>query len=414
MYEDEFILKTAQLNLSDKHISYLKKLSVEKIDWAKLERKACIHGVDTFIYYSLKKHNFTNLIPAETYNRFQENFYRNAIRNAILLEEIDKLAEIVDDKIILLKGADLMQSLYPNIAIRIMGDIDVLIDEKNATAIWKHLLQKGYKANKNDILVDEETINSRWSKLKTDKFQLNQSAQKVYLFKSKIHYHLFIMEHAHLPALFSEKAMIEIHRNLFHKANLDYITDLVWTEIEKINPSKKIYRLSKEFLLIHLCMHYYGHSSKAPLRMLCDINEIIIKYNDTINWNKIKKLCKNHEIKTKLTTALTYTSSLFRTKIPEYFMDRNLVIESNLNIDVMNKPNPYTAEKVFYNQFFTLKRITKNRDKLIYIIRTVIPIKEWISFHQANSNGRLISAYLKYWRYLFRRHILNQNIRYAD
>jgi len=49
MYEDNFILNAARINLSDENIAALKNIPKKNIDWALFESKASNHGVDAFI-----------------------------------------------------------------------------------------------------------------------------------------------------------------------------------------------------------------------------------------------------------------------------------------------------------------------------------------------------------------------------
>ncbi len=370
MHEDKFILNAARLTLTAEHISNLKRISGNDIDWAELERKACIHGVGTFIYYSLKNNNLSHLIPSEIFKRFQENFYRNAIRNSIFIEGIDSLSSIIDNKIILLKGAYLIQYLYPNIAIRSMCDID--------------------------ILVEKEKVKKNWNKLVDHGFKLGDS-----LPKSTVHE----KNACHLPSLYSGQFMTEVHWNLFGGERFYAVTQKAWSNFRHLK--NNIYSLSDEMLLIHLCVHFYKHlKNAAGMRMLCDINELILKVDHTINWNEIDELCSDQDLRNEVSQALTYTHILLNTPIPSLFIDEKIGVKKEINLDSLTVGN---QKSVFGRYLSILSRFKQPSDRIQYVFRTIFPIKSWMkATYEIKSSIELAVAYYKYWRYMFRRHILNK------
>lgn len=403
--EDIFIVTAARLALSDEDMSLLRKTVSGGLDWSLVEKKAFRHGVGTFIYYSFKKHNLQELVPEEVFLRFQKHYYANACRNTVLLDEITKLSQLTDDKVVLLKGADLMQYLYPNIAIRVLGDIDVLVEKHRAEAIWNKLLRSGYKKGGSDILVNEGDVDAVWGKLKKNGFCLTDASDDVHVFRSKEHFRLFVKEHAHLPALFSGGAMLEIHRNLLHRGCFSSVTDEAWRDVQCAGVSSNICRLADEFMLIHLCIHYYEHIQMAPLRMLCDINELVLKCG-SLNWDKVQKICRQPELKLKMTVALTYTNHLFKTPVPACFTDREL-IKNAPGIACINIPHPRVAEYSGDSLRFALTNIKGFRSKLVFLYRTFVPVRAWLQYHKKTN------SYCKYWFLLFFRHILRKNIAYA-
>lgn len=372
MHEDDFILNAAQLKLSDEHISNLKRFSSNGIDWAELERKACIHGVDTFIYYSLKNNNLSHLVPSEIFKRFREQFYVNAIRNSIFIEGINTLSSIINDKIILLKGAYLIQYLYPNIAIRSMCDIDILLEKEKSKTNWNKLLNHGFSPGSS-------------------------------LPKSTVHE----KNASHLPPIYSDQFMTEVHWNLFGGERFYAVTQKAWLEIHQLE--NNIYSLSSEVLLIHLCVHFYKHlKNAAGLRMLCDINELILKEDHTINWDKIDKLCSDQDLRNEVSLALTYTHILLNTPIPSLYIDK----EVEIDLDALTTGNPRNR---IIRYLFTLRQFNRPLDRIKYVFRTIFPSSKWMNAtYNVESGIKLVSSYYSYWRYLFRRHILKQNIRYAD
>jgi hypothetical protein len=383
MDEDGFIINAARLNLSEENISILNKITQERVDWDLLEQKACFHGVDTIIYYSLKKHNLSHLIPINTFRHFQRNFYRNAVRNIVFIEEIDRLSEIIQDKIVLLKGTDLMQSLYPNIAIRIMCDIDILVKNEKAYDIQNLLQLNGYCYN------------------------------DIYPSKSRIHEKIHVQ---HLPGLYNNRCCIEIHfNNIFQKYSPPNLTDWAWEKAIPIDKEKNIYRLSNEYLLVHLCSHFFSHRNNGtPLRMLCDINELLCKYSTVLNWKTVEYLCENQIMKERVSVTLNYVHLFFYTSVPTCFLHKQIFAAKKVNLDSLLEVPSTLNENSLITSYTGLNHLTY-KEKLIYLFRTFFPLRKWMVVSYNIKNGLdLPCAYWKYWVCLFRRFILKQNIQYAN
>jgi len=380
MHEDNFILNASRLNLSEENISALKKIPKKTIDWPLFEKKALLHGVDTFIYYSLKNHNLSELIPPETFNRFQEHYYQVAYQNSVFLDEVDKLSAIIDDKIVLLKGMDLIQSLYPNIAIRSMVDIDILVDSEKDRDIWDKLKKNGFVESESNIF-----------------------KSPLHIPKPDAHFHT-------LPGLVNGKCYVEIHWNIFQRELFFDETKIAWRKAVLIDSNKKLFRLSNEFLLVHLCSHLYFHKHQyVILRMVCDINEFVLKHGNCLKWNDINGICNNPILRNALITSLTYAHFLFTTPIPPDFINKELLIEKTINLETLIKGNKLQNRFICY--FAVLKSISKTRDRFNYIFRTILPVRDWMNEkYQAKSGIKLVMAYIKYWSFQLNTNIIKRGI----
>ncbi len=375
MNEDKFILKAVRVNLSEKDISILKEISATGIDWDSFEKKVSMHGVSTFIYYSLKKHDLTEILPEEILGKFKTEYYSVACRNTILLEEFNKLSKTITNKIIPLKGIDLIESLYPSIAIRSMCDIDILVEKEYALENWNKLLHNDFEHN--------SIAKSKVHKIVNDK-----------------------MISKHLPALYTKRYKVEIHWNLFEGNRLYEISKNAW--LKPIHDKGNIYKLSNEMMLIHLCSHFYHHLQKgAILRMLCDINEFIFKYKDIIDWDEIERKCSESDLKNEIDTALTYSHVLFNTPLPQSFV----------SVKIMNKPNitissllggVITLQKYSTKRYFQrLKKVSNPLNMINLIFRTFFPVKAWmVDKYDVTTNRKRFKAYLQYWQDLINTYFL--------
>ena len=386
MYEDDFILNAARINLSEKEISCLQKLSSKNLDWDSLAIKAAKHGVQPLIYYSLKNNALDNLIPNNIFEIFKKDYYTNAVRNSLILEDLYQLYSIVKEPVIPLKGVDLIQNLYPSIALRSMCDIDILVKKKNAEKIWKMLLKKGYRES-NLFTIYKSGIHKKFSNL--------------------------CYSSHHLSGLFSKYSLIEVHWNMFREYEHYKFTEKAWNESISLDSSNHISRLSNEFMLIHLCSHFYQHLSDGPvfLRMLCDINEFIIKHYNTIHWDYINEIFTGSRLRTEISIALVYVHVLFKTPVPLYFIDKKILNNKPITLDSLLNTRLVDKQKSVRIYNARINKFQKPAEKIIYIIRTIVPKKEWINhYYKTNQTNNIITAYLKFWVQLFYRYILKKSI----
>ncbi len=158
--------------------------------------------------------------------------------------------------VILLKGAYLGSQVYANMYLRPMADIDLLIQERQLLDCDEVLIHMGYYP-------------SRKAWIQGDYRQA--------------HHHLPPHRHAWMPP-------IEIHWNIAPtNAMLRVIVPSLWEQavpcrIEDVS----CLGLSPEHLIIHLCLHAgYSNRFRGGLRPLIDLQEVIRKFGEHIDWAEV-------------------------------------------------------------------------------------------------------------------------------
>ena len=376
--EDAFIFNAARLHLEEQNINALNELAASSLDWQAVASKAEAHGVNHFLYYALKRHGLHELLPKEIFDRFKISYYENAVRNAGLINEFKKIADMLPNRIIPLKGIELIQSLYPNIAIRSMCDIDLLVAQEHAEGNWNMLCDRGLK-----VLPDHVPV------------------------KSAVHNERMWEEAAgHLRTLRSDRAAVEVHWSMFREKKFDWINRKA---LEKaVHIENNVFRLPHEIMLMHLCLHVYRHTGNVILRAFCDINEFVLKYQHSLDWREIEEICSDPSLKHELDAVLTCTHILLGTPIPDNFLARQVLrqqeiirsffLQKGILQEVLRPGQREKMRRFFYD----VHSITNLSDKAIFVFRTFVPTKEWMrkaEFDVSTGLGTAV-AYPRYWVHL--------------
>lgn len=226
-------------------------------EWAALIEMATRHGVAPLLYQRLKAPTLAGRIPDGALNRLRATYYHTAAANMRLYEQLGPLLRALGAAgipVIVLKGAYLAANVYRNIALRPMGDIDLLVPAGMAREAWRVLKELGYRL----IYPATETLIPSFGK--------DFVCQK--------------------PGGF---APVEVHWKIKLAEETDDMDgDELWknaqvTCIAEIGVDTAT--LSVEDFLLHLCLHAsYQHEFDFGLRALCDIAVFIERFEGKIDW----------------------------------------------------------------------------------------------------------------------------------
>ena len=228
-----------------------KKFISGEVDLDRFVHLCSNHFILPVIYLRLKNAELLEIFPDEYANHLKEIYELNRKRNTEILlqiEEISAKLQKANIKPIYLKGtANLMDGLYDDIGVRMIGDIDFLVQEEDYLKTAEILLNIGY-----------ENQFKMYSDVRTFK---------------------------HYPRLFREDvpADVEIHRvpvNIpFSK---QFNAELLFQNKKEIPKINNCFVSSNEHKLIHTFIHSQlsnkGHQRKtAGLRDLYDTQLLLNK-----------------------------------------------------------------------------------------------------------------------------------------
>jgi len=132
-------------------------------EWLYFTQRATAEGIAPLIYWKFKHKPevFQTLAPASIYSLLQAEYYRNLARNQVLFAELERILRGLQEAgipVIGLKGAVLATTLYEDIGLRPMSDLDLLVQPEQVEAAVELIRAMGYERQElsnNDALEKE-------------------------------------------------------------------------------------------------------------------------------------------------------------------------------------------------------------------------------------------------------------------
>jgi hypothetical protein len=280
---EELLLICARANIDEDSIDRAKELLEKGIDWELFTEGAMRSGVYSVIYNSLKRPNPSAAIPKELMDRLKEAYLFALSRMAFQNSQTMELLRLFFKKnipVIPLKGPLLSKRLYGDIATRGLSvDIDLLAEEKNRETARSLLEEFGYVFSPESDIEAEKLWQYMFTKSDSTAVDL--------------HWEI-------CPTILKSERIKEFWKN----ARLQEDSGVFY------------YEFKEEELLLQLSMHLISGFQAAELRYICDINELLARYRDTLDWDSIVEKAKMLKLSRSLYTTLVLSKGLFGTPVP--------------------------------------------------------------------------------------------------
>ncbi len=119
--------------------------ALEGLNWDRLEFLAAWHRLGPLLWRSLSRHP---VLAPPVWERLEQAYLENAARNLYIRDEVARVLgalEGVGVPAMLLKGAALIETVYPDPALRVMRDVDILVPEQDAQRAQAAVADLGYR-----------------------------------------------------------------------------------------------------------------------------------------------------------------------------------------------------------------------------------------------------------------------------
>ena len=241
-------------------------LSQGKFSWKKIFDEAQQHHIVPLLYANFRKIQPEFIDEAVLLNI--EGYYKSVkFINTQLISELSQLQTRFNEqgiKVIVLKGLALVTTIYDDIGLRYIGDIDLFARTVDWRAIEEILQSQGYVSERNYNLLEPTELSDYTMSFRTLEFVKHESI----------------------------RINIDLHFNPIHIGNIED-TDL-WTKTTAIyQADTEIHCLCPEHQLAHLCVHM-NHHSYILLKWFVDIYALLHKYKSVLDWDYVVKKIREH------------------------------------------------------------------------------------------------------------------------
>lgn len=309
------MLCCARTKVNDETKNKIISLVSMDLDWEYLINMASRHRLRPLLYVNLNS-ICPKKVPEDVLGNLKSYYLANVQKNLMLTGELVKVIEILESnniKAIPYKGPVLATSAYGNIGLREFGDIDLLIDKKDAIKVKNAMLSRGYSLSPQINIED-----SFYKKFNAEYRFINNETSNIIEIKWKFEDDFF---------------------------SFPVNPDILLEEISKsdIN-SFPIYTLSPVNNLLIISIHCANHSW-SRLSWICDISEFI--KNEHIDWDDILEKSEKLGVKRILLINLILARDLFDLNLPG-------VILSHLKSDPSAKKISFQIKKRILKKPFNI------------------------------------------------------------
>lgn len=274
--------------------------------WEDLVVMAIVLGLAPLLYRSLEQAGV--MAPPIAKGKLVVTYKAQAVRNENIARQLtEALAACAEHNVdvVVLKGALLAPTLYPEAALRPMNDIDLLFRPADLPQVGAILEGLGYSGKHKEA--DQGPGITKH--LSTYRRAGNEGATP----------------NPYLSA--GGDRMIEPHSSLeesWFGLKVD-ITPGVWERAAPITlHGQPAYRLSREDMLLHLAVHATFHfiMGSSIFIQLYDIGQVAQVWRDRLDWSLLLSLAGQAKTQVFLYASLHWARQLYQASIPQSVLDK--------------------------------------------------------------------------------------------
>ena len=288
--EDELLLSCCRTSIDKATLDRANEYLTHPLDWDYLLGAATVHGVAPLLLAGLEQVRRVApvKVPAHVWEALDQLASVSRKRNRrifFLAEEVFCEFQKADVPAMALKDAQLAWEVYPDVALRPMGDLDILIPAAKYDAAKRTLENIGFRATPPPFRVLD------------------------YFFSQN-----FVRD----------GMWIDLQWNIMQR-EWDNCGEGTWKfDLERMWRNARTMRVGPtavpvpkpEDMLFHLCVHLEGHAY-AELILFCDIVELLRHYDGHFDWNYFLLLTHTSEAESTVYHVFLLAQRLFGAFVPE-------------------------------------------------------------------------------------------------
>jgi len=352
----------------------IRDMFIKNFTWDSILKGAQSFEIVPLLQYILEQIDYQQgkFITKTIRKQLKKIYYRYIYHIIVLHHELQRALNALQEagiKVIVLKGAALAETVYKNIALRPMADIDLLIFKKDLGKAKEALLKIGFRKTEYHSLRDP----------------------------SKEHpFHLRFVKEGRYPVI------IELHWDIAKNPVNIEINEVMQRAIPAKIGGIDAYVMCPDDLLLYLCWHT-AHHHFLRLIWLCDIAQVIKTYGENINWDIIIERAKRGKIKRAVYCSLYLAKSVLGAQVPQKVLSNLQVsnIETQIFQSVILNMEYEKGIMQIQNRLLTITLqlliIDKAKDRVFFLINYIwkltFPNISYIKVRYSISKPRLAKLY---------------------
>ncbi len=145
--EQTLLLLGASPNPTQEQIEKIRQQLSMPLNWSEIVAQANRHGISQLLFHTIQQIEGAAL-PEAVHSTLRGRFDRAIRRNLLLTGELLRIINLLGERGITavpFKGPVLAEKLYNNLALRVFGDLDILIEPETAETAKSLMLADGYQ-----------------------------------------------------------------------------------------------------------------------------------------------------------------------------------------------------------------------------------------------------------------------------
>lgn len=350
--------------------------TIRSDDWDAVVSVAWQNNCAPLLYAALLQNDCADKLPSAIVEMLQTAYHRTKIANWVAFREINELLVIFErEKIpaVLLKGAALAKTLYPYIAMRPMGDVDILIRRDDAPRVGDILTARGFATT----LEPTDDFYTR--------FSYDQAFERVGKFPMMLeaHWHLFSLPY------YRERIPIEWFWQRTMPARVGDQPARVFA------PEAQIMHLAA-----HAVLHHQGHNLLASY----DLALVLAHFREQINWDDVIESARAFGLSHILQSNLARVRDAWGLSVPDDVCAR-LARSAGVRERILFAIN--TSSRVEARDLWDGMNLPDGKSRWLYFWHTFFPSREYmrqrygitdareIPLHYARRLGRGVGMFVR-------------------
>ncbi|MEZ4863079.1 MAG: nucleotidyltransferase family protein [Caldilineaceae bacterium] len=286
-------------------------------EWDALLALARRQGVAPLLFARLKHRGWLAALPPACQAALEAAYYENCVRNLRLYQQLNAIITRLQQQgvaVLVLKGAALATTVYADPALRMMHDLDLLVDQAQLPRVCALLQELGY------AFADETSLES-----------------------DLLHRH-------HLPSLVKADGAVavEIHWRITPPERYQPLaTGPLWARAMTTNlAGTACQTLAPTDQLLYVCLHAaYHHSFQQGVRFLCDLDAIVRRWGPALDWDSIQTQARQQGWRPGLYLTLYLAHTLLAAPIPQQVLHALQPSGFNQEIVRLARQHMFAAEE---------------------------------------------------------------------